>query len=295
MAKRTLALRILAGPLQGRVAALDRGVLVIGRQPGLDLVLNDGLVSRQHARITVDGDRLLVEDLGSTNGTYLNGARIQRARAVEGDRIMVGGSLLKVAAAGGAPAPQRAAPSPSGDRGRARAIEGRLEEVPLSDLLQLFATARKTGVLSLSQDGHSAEIHFENGRLCRCVIDQRADLPPLKTFFRLLTWVAGHFELLPAPLLVSDAAPLVEPLEVLLAEGARHLDEFRRLHPRLPPRLAPSGAPAEGLDEGDRELVALAARHGALQAVLDASPLPDLDVAKRLAVLLTRGVLVAAG
>jgi len=70
---------------------LGQGSLLIGRLPECDVLLNDTLVSRMHARISVQGDSVVVEDLHSTNGVYVNGVRVGHSTVLcEGDRILIG-------------------------------------------------------------------------------------------------------------------------------------------------------------------------------------------------------------
>jgi ABC transport system ATP-binding/permease protein len=71
---------------------LVRGSLkTMGRAPRADFVVEAALVSRLHCRFTLDElDRLGVEDLGSTNGTWVNGKKVHRAPLLEGDRVKVG-------------------------------------------------------------------------------------------------------------------------------------------------------------------------------------------------------------
>jgi hypothetical protein len=287
---RPLALRLL-WPSQGGVLPVERGrPIVIGRNPDADLVIADDLVSRRHARLVYEDGELVVEDLGSTNGTFVNGARVTRGPVVEGDRLLVGGSLLKLVA-GDRPGPEMAAPA--ADRG-ASAMQGRIEDVPLRDLLQLVATARKTGILAIQRPGREAELEVEQGCLARCILDGRSDLPRRKGLTRLLAWTKGNFELRRAAPSTARGGPPPEPLEPLLAECMRQLQELRRLVPRLPRRYAVPSVPTEGVDEQDRALLALASEHGSLQGILDATPLPDLEAAERLAVLLTRGLVKGA-
>src|SRR5262245_40426407 len=62
--------------------------MVIGRNPDCDVVLTDGHPSRKHARLNLKADGLWVEDLGSANGTFVNGEQIAQARKlVTGDRL----------------------------------------------------------------------------------------------------------------------------------------------------------------------------------------------------------------
>ena len=70
--------------------ALKPGVTVVGRAPSCQIVVNDGSVSRAHARFTVTGDRCVLEDLGSLNGTYLNAAPITTGELAEGDQVTIG-------------------------------------------------------------------------------------------------------------------------------------------------------------------------------------------------------------
>ena len=72
-------------------AELRRGSLLLGRGSECELVVEDLLVSRLHARVHVETDGVRVEDLYSTNGVYLNGERITHARLIhQGDRIFIG-------------------------------------------------------------------------------------------------------------------------------------------------------------------------------------------------------------
>lgn len=87
-------LRIESGEGQGRDVALTRP-FVVGRAQSCDLVLNDESCSRMHARITPDGARARVEDLGSTNGTFKNGERVMQETLDDGDAVVVGGTTLR--------------------------------------------------------------------------------------------------------------------------------------------------------------------------------------------------------
>jgi pSer/pThr/pTyr-binding forkhead associated (FHA) protein len=70
---------------------LGSGSLLIGRLPECDVLLSDTMVSRMHARISVQGDSVVVEDLHSTNGVYVNGMRVGHSTVLcEGDRILIG-------------------------------------------------------------------------------------------------------------------------------------------------------------------------------------------------------------
>ena len=77
----------------------ERRALVIGRSPGCDLVLDDPTVSRHHAELVREEDGWVLRDMGSTNGTRINGWRVRRAVVARGDEIAVGATRLRFGAA----------------------------------------------------------------------------------------------------------------------------------------------------------------------------------------------------
>jgi hypothetical protein len=91
-------LRVARGPkeLTGVSVPLS-GPLVIGRSPGSDIVIGDDFVSALHAKIYQKGNEVVVEDLGSTNGTILNGDRLRTPSTLRpGDTIDIGTVRLEV-------------------------------------------------------------------------------------------------------------------------------------------------------------------------------------------------------
>ena len=71
-------------------------VRTVGRAPRAEFILQAALVSRLHCRLTADAEKLEVEDLSSTNGTYVNDKRVKRAQLRIGDRLRVGRVELTV-------------------------------------------------------------------------------------------------------------------------------------------------------------------------------------------------------
>jgi pSer/pThr/pTyr-binding forkhead associated (FHA) protein len=107
-------LRGVSGDLFGRSFPL-LAATVVGRAPECGLPLDHSGLSRQHARLIPTHDGLQIEDLGSTNGTTVNGRRVLRAIAQPGDeigfdqlRFRLTGSLQEAPATEGAPAPAAA-------------------------------------------------------------------------------------------------------------------------------------------------------------------------------------------
>jgi hypothetical protein len=78
------------GQQPGKRLFVDQATFVIGRDETCDLVIPDRQVSRRHARIRLEGERYLIEDLGSKNGTFVNGHEVQGARPLQdGDEIQI--------------------------------------------------------------------------------------------------------------------------------------------------------------------------------------------------------------
>jgi hypothetical protein len=84
------ALVVEKGPRAGLTFMLGPGEIAVGRHPDSDIVLDDVTVSRQHCRFDTHQEHLKVEDLGSTNGTYVNDARVDTATLNPGDEVMIG-------------------------------------------------------------------------------------------------------------------------------------------------------------------------------------------------------------
>src|SRR5688572_30987928 len=84
---------VLSGGVVGQVFRLATGDTVIGRGSNTDIQINEDGISRKHAKIVRAADGTAkIQDLGSTNGTYLNGRRIELDALREGDRVRIGQS-----------------------------------------------------------------------------------------------------------------------------------------------------------------------------------------------------------
>ncbi len=95
--KRTLAYLVaLAGVSAGEMFKLEEARTVVGRGTKVNVRLNDEGVSREHCAFVREGDKVTLVDLGSTNGTYCNGIKVDRKQLTDGDKVMVGStSILK--------------------------------------------------------------------------------------------------------------------------------------------------------------------------------------------------------
>jgi pSer/pThr/pTyr-binding forkhead associated (FHA) protein len=71
-------------------------IRTVGRAARADFIVDRALVSRIHCRVTAGDEQLVIEDLASTNGTFVNDKRIERAQVARGDRLRVGRIELTV-------------------------------------------------------------------------------------------------------------------------------------------------------------------------------------------------------
>ena len=84
------SLAVRSGGPAGEVFTLRGTAVTIGRSPKSDIFLDDVTVSRDHAVIERDGEAVVLRDLGSLNGTYVNRQRIDRERLENGDELQIG-------------------------------------------------------------------------------------------------------------------------------------------------------------------------------------------------------------
>lgn len=88
-------LTAIAGPYTGKIYLLSEGKVIAGRMHRADIYLDDSQVSRKHAQFITEGSKTTVEDLGSTNGTIVNGKKISgKTTLKDGDEIAVGVTLF---------------------------------------------------------------------------------------------------------------------------------------------------------------------------------------------------------
>lgn len=91
MASASFQLVMRSGPTPGKTFPLDKSELYIGRDVTNDIVINDAEISRKHSRLVQQGSGYILEDLGSTNGTFVNGQRLMGPHLLNaGELVMFG-------------------------------------------------------------------------------------------------------------------------------------------------------------------------------------------------------------
>lgn len=296
------ALRFISGKYQGGEFPLPNSKeIVVGRSSELDMVLVEDMVSRRHAKITVTGDQIFIQDLGSTNGTFVNGEKIKRARLQEGDRILIGTSIIKLVAADSNTGDDAMAHNledvAAGRRtSQVRTMSGSIAEIPLPDLMQLFTASKKSGVLVIRTERDVGKLFFDGGQVVFSTVNDNYDVAALKSLFRILTWEDGSFDMEP-PEEREFPGPITMSTEGILMEAMRQMDEVRRLGDDMPPMHAtisiamPMIPPLRDLIHEELDVLQLAYNYGHTETILNKSLASDIDTCQILVKLLKNGYL----
>jgi pSer/pThr/pTyr-binding forkhead associated (FHA) protein len=301
------ALRFISGKYQGGEFPLrPNREIIIGRSSDLDMVLVEDMVSRKHAKITTDDQVVTIQDLGSTNGTFVNGEKVRKADLKDGDRILIGTSIIKIVFVDGentshlteTEARSKMAVAANKRTAAPKSMAGSIEEIPLPDLLQLLSTSRKSGVLVVHSDRHVGKIFFRKGQIYFANLENQFNVGPRKALTRMLGWTQGSFELEP-----PDESAVLEEMtdstEALLMESMRQLDEYKVAVEKLPDLGSPIGiarplkSKLRDLSPEELDVFQAAMEVKTVGALFDQSGLNDLDIATKLGPLFEKGYLVA--
>jgi len=302
------AFKFISGKYQGGEFPIpDEGELLIGRATDLDLVLMEEMVSRKHARIVSSGGTITIQDLGSTNGTYVNGERIRKTELKKDDRLLIGTSILKVILGSEMNAEQRERNAPglkdmmedlaTRQSSQTTTMSGELEEVPLPDLLQLFATNKKSGVLNIS-GAKRGKIYLKQGQMQYVTITGYNDMSGRKAFCRMVGWAKGTFQL-EAYEEIKFPEIFQESTESMLMEAIRQSDELKRLLPEMPPLEAgikistPLVAKLSDLKPHELDIFQVILGQSKLKNILDKTATTDYDTMVVLQALLKRNYIEA--
>ena len=298
--EREVNIFLITGTSIGRKFRLRPGqILFAGRSSSTDIFIDENLVSRRHAKFAWVTDEVKVQDLGSTNGTFINGRRMQGATLHSGDKVQIGQTLMKVYFSDDPTADLsaiyalsdafRERADPSGPTARKKTFAGNLALMTLPDLVQMMAANRSTGILELTREGMAGRIYCRDGKLIYAVLGV---VETEKALFRMLGWKDADFEFRPEPFETAQFARTVTmSLENVLMEGFRQIDELEKLGPEIPPRrikirlLTSDNEFLNGLPPAVKAVLRSIVRYQTVGEILDRTPLFDLDVVKILVVL----------
>lgn len=177
------------GPLNGQRWAL-RSTIILGREPGCDIVIADRLVSRHHARITLSSRGVLLEDLGSKNGTHHNG------KPIDDSTVLADGDVIQIALA------------------QQFVFLSSDSTVPLENQPADGLDMQSTGLQTMSTSTSSGKLHLEK-RSRRVWIRVSAENEPLKEQEILPPLSVSQFRLL--EILYNNQGRVVPRPELVIA------------------------------------------------------------------------------
>ena len=207
------------------MALPSNGSLVIGRSRSCELTLKSLDASRRHAEIVSVSGGYRIRDLGSTNGTFVNGDNVDERTLETGDRIEIGGEFITFCEL------DQALDSPEREDGEAETIlverpalgeciRGDLAQIPPFAVLQMLEMGNKSGVLELYADGEPARLWLLEGRPVHA---ETKDQHGFDAAIAMLDTNTGRFSFEPnraAPKLTIEVS-----ITELLLEASRRLDE----------------------------------------------------------------------
>jgi hypothetical protein len=214
---------MLFAPPQPPFQLPREGAVVLGRSRECELRLGDVDTSRRHAKIVCEGGRFVLHDLGSTNGTFVNGERIERRELQPGDRLQIGANTVTFCeVSGGFDAPDDGVQTQIFERdlGGGGAFRGDLAEIPPFAVLQILEMGRKTGLLRIDSDQTPGKLWLRGGDPVHA---ETKDQVGFDAALALVHACLGSFTFEP------QAAPARHTIEAsvteLLLEASRQLDE----------------------------------------------------------------------
>ncbi|MDX1649180.1 MAG: DUF4388 domain-containing protein [Myxococcota bacterium] len=224
---------LLFAPPEPPVRLEDGEEVVLGRSRECGLLLRSGQASRRHAAIRRGAGGVVLRDLGSTNGTFVNDVRVEGEQALSpGDRIQVGDAVVTLCRVEEGPGatpttdsgeaqtmvferPPGAAPS-----GGAEALAGALTQVPLFAVLQMLEMGGQTGVLEVHGPEGPGRLWLDRGRPVHAETEKAQGVDAALAIAQV---TSGRFEFAPG----EPGATRTLDLSVteLVLEASRLLDE----------------------------------------------------------------------
>jgi len=199
-------LRLIAegGPYDGREFNLPPGGLKVGRATDNDLVLDDPSLSRHHAQVNRPGGKLEVEDLGSSNGTFVNGRRVGKSPIGPGDVVRFGDLTFRLE--GGEPGSTRSVEPGLEKRmlyilGGSAAATFLIVVVAIVFLIRKVPPVQASGKDAIARLQKQADGHFKSGKQlyaerkwgeAKAELDQAVELDPANAEARKLRALAAH-------------------------------------------------------------------------------------------------------
>lgn len=291
-----------------KIRVLPMEEVVLGRDDECEVTLDEGPVSRTHAKVVYQDYQPAILDLGSTNGTFLNGKKVQRAFLKHGDRIQVGANVFEVRlGTEHTAAASRAASSAqvknlqslldktkgrTGAASQASALSGRISEIRLTSLLQIIASDNATGTLVVRHGGREGKLHVHRGAVRHATFGRARGV---KALYRLMALDEGTFDFY-IPGRNAEYDTVDGDLQKHLLEAMRQKDEVAMYRKYLPPEstrlvfTSEKALPLSRVPAAVFEVMAAVSRKHTVGDVIEFCSLSDFEVCRVLHALLKHGI-----
>lgn len=207
--------------------------VAIGRHDSNDLAFNSRNVSNYHAEILIEGDDIVLHDLGSTNGSFVNEERVKRRKLRHGDRVRIGNNEITVRLANGDAAEPAPALAEIPQQGGFRRAESDNPGPTLRELILGLCRQKQSVRLDLVRNQRDTiQVYIHDGHI---VFAECGKARAEKALYRAFEWRRGEFHIEPFP--ANDTIPrsMTVPVETLVEEGEQQAKELGELIGKLPP------------------------------------------------------------
>jgi hypothetical protein len=206
---------------------------VLGRSPSCDLPIPSGGASRRHAHVCWERDGIVIRDLSSTNGTYVNGEKLDGARVLQaGDRIMIGDrtvTFCHVASAIGVGDPASDTDTvayishPTEDELDEEAFQGEFSEIPAFAVFQILEMGMKSGLVEIVRGEETQRVWFHAGMPVHAVA---GGMDGKEAAMAAVRPADGRFSFKPGA--KAPTRTIQVSIAELLLEASRRMDEDKR-------------------------------------------------------------------
>jgi sulfur carrier protein ThiS len=225
--------------------------IALGRHDSNDIELRSRSVSNFHAEIMKEGEGLVLRDLRSTNGTFVNDERVRQRPLKSGDSIRIGNHVVTVhikPVDGREDGFVRYRRNPEsfgvGTRGHIISLRAGStqavttirvrdpHDVTLADLLKILTTNAQSVVVHIRKDGEEGQIFIRRDRIVHA---EYGTAMAEKALFRMFGWREAQYQVMEFPEAPSMTSSIDLPADTLIMEGMQQVDELQRLFNQLPP------------------------------------------------------------
>lgn len=276
----------------------------VGRHHANDVQLRSNRVSNYHAEILNEVDGLMLRDMGSTNGTYVNDESIRLQRINTGDRIRIGNFQITVRLIPrGRVASEIANPFAVGTIGNILPFQRNVSathltvsrerlDTTLPDLLMALSSHNTTAMVVIRNQNESSRTYVDNGQIIHC---EYGSVRKAKALHRVLAQQKGRYEVLEFPGDASVPMTIAGQTELIVLEAMQQIEALERLTTQLPPLVyeivmnEECSIAVNTLNPDELEIYQYLVRYQTIVKVMEESGFTDFTVLRLIHGLLARG------